>query len=109
MGGKKSRSKGQRGEREVASILNERLGLESKRNLAQYQEGGFDLIGIPDYAIEVKRCEKISVEKWWDQSKEQAEEVGLVPLLFYRKNNQEWKVVMDIKEIMDEWETGTKG
>ena len=48
MGGKKSRSKGQRGEREVASILNERLGLESKRNLAQYQEGGFDLIGIPD-------------------------------------------------------------
>ena len=97
MGGKKSRSKGQRGEREVASILNERLGLESKRNLAQYQEGGFDLIGIPNYAIEVKRCEKISVEKWWDQSKEQAEEVGLVPLLFYRKNNQEWKVVMDIK------------
>ncbi len=96
MGGRKSRSKGQRGEREVASILNKNLGLKSKRNLAQYQEGGFDLIGIPNYAIEVKRCEKINIEKWWSQTKEQAEEVSLTPLLFYRKNNDEWKVLMDI-------------
>mgnify|MGYP003651472821 CR=1 FL=1 len=96
MGGRKSRSKGQRGEREVAKILNEKLSIESKRNLAQYQEGGFDLVGIPDYAIEVKRCEKISIEKWWDQCKEQAEDSNLIPLLFYRKSNNKWKVVMDI-------------
>ena len=61
--GKASRQKGQRGEREVCQILAEHLGGEFKRNLMQTQEGGFDILGLDEYAIEVKFQEKLQIEK----------------------------------------------
>jgi len=40
-----SRNKGAAGEREVAKIIENLLGLECKRNLDQWRSGGFDLEG----------------------------------------------------------------
>lgn len=92
---KASRNKGQRGEREVCKLLAEKLGGEFKRNLMQTAEGGYDVIGLEGCALEVKRCETLSINSWWDQAKEQAE-VNTWPVLFYRKSRQPWSVVIEI-------------
>lgn len=100
-----SRSKGQRGEREVRDILqkvvdevaSEKKMLfapEVKRNLMQSMEGGHDLVGIPGVAVEVKFCENPQVDKWWEQTLKQASRDGGQPVLIYRKTRNPWQVVM---------------
>ena len=87
-----SRQKGQRGEREICKLLAEKLGGEYKRNLMQTQEGGYDILGLHGYAIEVKFQEKFQIEKWWKQTVEQAEDK--IPVLFFRKSHECWRVVV---------------
>jgi hypothetical protein len=77
-----SRAKGQRAERDVANRLNVvvervclRLGVDFqklKRNLAQTQQGGFDLEGVDWIAIEVKHQAKPLMNSWWEQTLRQA-------------------------------------
>jgi hypothetical protein len=97
-----SRSKGQRGEREVRDILQkvmDEVGREMdlpfvpevKRNLMQSMEGGHDLVGIPGLAVEVKFCETLQQEKWWDQAVVQGSRAGADPVLLYRKRNVKWR------------------
>jgi len=88
-----SRQKGQRGEREICKLLAEKLGGEYKRNLMQTQEGGYDVLGLDGYAIEVKFQEKLQVEKWWKQTVEQAS-VERLPVLFFRRSREPWRVVV---------------
>ena len=100
-----SRSKGQRGEREVRDLLQKvmddagrQLNLlfvpEVKRNLMQSMQGGHDLVNIPGLAVEVKFQENLQVDKWWEQCLRQAGTVGNQPVLIYRKKNAKWKVRM---------------
>ena len=75
-------SKGKRGEREACDELQptidavaKALGMEApriRRNLQQSGDGGEDLIGLPWYAIEVKRCETLNLAAWWRQCVTQA-------------------------------------
>ena len=75
-------SKGKRGEREVCDELQpvvdsvaKELGMAApriRRNLAQSGDGGEDIVGLPWYAIEVKRCETLALDKWWRQCVTQA-------------------------------------
>ena len=87
-----SRQKGQRGEREICNLLAERLGGEFKRNLMQTAEGGYDVLGLDDYAIEVKFQERLCLEKWWKQTVEQAN--GKKPVLIFRKRREERRVAI---------------
>ena len=100
---KTSRQKGQRGEREVCKLLAEILGGEYKRNLMQTQEGGYDVLGLDGFAIEVKYQEKLQIEKWWKQTVEQAEKPnrlqGEIPVLFFRRSREKWRVVVPYKEF----------
>ena len=100
-----SRSKGQRGEREVRDILQkvmDEVGKEMelpfvpeiKRNLMQSMIGGFDLVDIPGLAVEVKFQENQQVDKWWEQTTEQALKYGGIPVLIHRKKNARWRVRM---------------
>lgn len=106
--GKSSRERGQRGEREVLKIfvaamqeveghLLWQLGHyaavsdDIKRNTMQSDRGGFDLHGIPLLAPEVKYVESKSVGSWWKQCCSQAKQ-DQFPCLFYRSNNETWKV-----------------
>lgn len=100
-----SRSKGQRGEREVRDILQKVMdevafekkmlySPEVKRNLMQTMEGGHDLVGIPGLAVEVKFCENPQVDRWWEQTLEQSHRIGCLPVLIYRKTRSKWQVVM---------------
>lgn len=75
-------SKGKRGEREVCDELQptvdsvaKALGMSAprvRRNLQQSGDGGEDILGLPWYAIEVKRCETLALDRWWQQCVTQA-------------------------------------
>ena len=68
-----SRQKGAAGEREVAKILQQvvngvalQCGYVSptiRRNTEQSQIGGEDLTGLPWYSFEIKRCERVELDK----------------------------------------------
>ena len=77
-----SRQKGANGEREVAKILQQvvnevallcgYVAPEIRRNTEQSQIGGEDLTGLPWYSFEIKRCERVELDKWWQQTVTQA-------------------------------------
>lgn len=101
----RSRNKGKVGEREVCVMLRAtvarahvELGLppvvDIKRNLMQCAEGGYDIEGLPWLAIEVKRQERLEVERWWQQAVAQAERADRLPVLIYRQSRKKWRVVM---------------
>lgn len=100
MSGAKSRSKGQRGEREIVNLLKasmEDANLDASigRNLQQWAEGGCDIKGIDWLAIEVKFQETENVGVWWAQACQQASKMpgNPMPVLFYRRSRQPWRVV----------------
>ena len=95
---KASRQKGQRGEREICHLLAEKLGGEYKRNLSQTQDGGYDVLGLEGFAIEVKFQETLSIERWWKQTVEQAGK-DRVPVLFFRKSRENWRVAIPFQGV----------
>ncbi len=77
-----ARQKGANGEREVAKILQQvvnevalscgYVAPQIRRNTEQSQIGGEDLTGLPWYSFEIKRCERVELDKWWQQTVTQA-------------------------------------
>jgi len=95
-----SRKKGQVGEREVAQILRDELGLEIRRNWAeQSHHGGVDLVGIPGWALEVKRARVARLNDWWIQTTVQAAQAKARPALIYRLDRQDWKVMVSLYDV----------
>lgn len=90
MSGRRSRNKGAAAEREVLRLLGDELGRVLARNLMQSRDGGADCLQVAGWAIEVKRCERLSRPKWWAQAKAQAAERGAQPLLLYRRSREPW-------------------
>lgn len=112
MAGLMSRNKGKQGEREIAMLLRaimtracmdegmcreeaEACGHAIKRNGCQSDGGGYDLVGCPGMAVEVKRQESLKVEQWWEQAVRQAGE-GESPVLLWRQNRGKWRCMMYI-------------
>lgn len=109
-----SRSKGIRGELEVATLIHEHTGVQLVRNLTQTQQGGQDLLvaqndnspvaaQIARYAIEVKRHARAPaalVAGWWGQCVSQATAVGRTPALAYRQNRGEWRFLVPMSALM---------
>jgi hypothetical protein len=85
------RRKGAAAEREVLRLLGEQLGQLLTRNLQQSREGGADCICVKGWAIEVKRQEALSRPKWWRQAVEQADRLGVQPMLVYRRSKEPWR------------------
>jgi len=103
-----ARTKGQSGEREVVKMLNDVLVSYYQENNIEYNDqmlvqrnqnqsaiGGCDLVNTFHFAIEVKRCEKLEIEKWWKQTCKQAYALNKIPVLIYRQSRKGWRVVMD--------------
>jgi hypothetical protein len=103
MGGKSSRDKGARGEREFAELLSNELGQVVKRKLGQARDGGDD-ISVGRYRIEVKRREKLAIEAWCKQVEAActtAADIGedgkvqeQVPVVVFRRNGEPWRAVV---------------
>jgi Holliday junction resolvase len=88
--GKSERSKGARGEREVAAVLREH-GFEAERNRVG-TEGDDVTCSIPGISLEVKRAETLKIPMWTRQAEEQAG--SREPVLVYRSNSQPWRAVV---------------
>jgi hypothetical protein len=93
--GMKSRTKGKVGEREIAAIVRDLTGWEVKRKVRQL-DGESDLEGVPGWCVEVKRhatATRGEIEGWWNQAAEQAKTEKASPVLFYRKDRDEWRAI----------------
>jgi len=102
-----SRVKGASGERQVAKILQEKLGLDVKRELRQTQNAGFgDLVCEPciGFNIEVKTYAKGTgcKESWWEQSSRAAARSGLIPVVIYKYDRRPWRVEMPLSCVVSD-------
>lgn len=95
-----SRQKGAAGERELANVL-KGYGYDTRRG-QQYSgiNGDADVVGIPGLHIECKRVEKLNLDAALEQSKRDARE-GEMPVVIHRKNRQEWKVTLSLKDFIE--------
>ena len=110
-----SRVKGAVGERELANILKE-YGYQTRRG-QQFSgaNGDADVVGLPGIHIEVKRVEKLNIDKALEQSVRDAYADGLrqgcevLPAVFHRSNDDRkkdstkgvWKVTMRLDDWME--------
>jgi Holliday junction resolvase len=97
-----SREKGKRGEREFAKVLNDSFGLTAKRGV-QYQGSAMSPDVVGSWAgthPEVKRVEDLDLDKAVEQA---VRDAGLekVPYVAHRKNGQEWKITVRLKELKE--------
>ena len=93
--GASERRKGADGEREFFQQLNDWLGHNFvRRNLEQSRSGGSDSIGSGPFSIEVKRQEAPRIGQWWRQTEMQAGKLGKIPVLAFRQNRGEWRVLV---------------
>ena len=96
--GKRSRSRGQRGERELRDKIIEIFGLPTRRgtNLTGQQ----DIEGvIPGVHHEVKRVERLNIYKAMGQAMGDADE-HLIPVVFHRKDRAPWMVTFQLDDII---------
>lgn len=92
-----SKEKGKRGELELSHILTEH-GFNTRRG-QQYcgANGDADVVGLPGFHLEVKRVEKLNVEKAMEQSIRDAKDEE-IPVVVHRKNRKPWLVTMRLEE-----------
>jgi hypothetical protein len=93
--GMKSRNKGKTGEREIAAIVSDLTGWTVRRKVRQL-DGESDLEGVPGWCVEVKRhatATRSEIAEWWAQARDQARAEKSIPVLFFRKDRDEWRAV----------------
>lgn len=96
--GKKSQSKGRRAELELSRLLQEHgYDVRPGEPLNYGQEP--DLVGLPGVHIECKRAETLRLSEWMAQARRDADRFrdGL-PAIFHRRNQEPWRVTMDLTD-----------
>ena len=106
MGKINSRAKGKAGERELIGELKDLLPPEMTseltRNLDQTRDGGHDILGLGDWALEVKRYAEVKpadLERFWEQAVTQARNDNKRPALAYRQDRRPWRFVLRISDV----------
>ncbi len=94
---KSQRTKGAAGERELAGILADALGIEVRRKLGQARDSGND-IDLPGFSVECKRRARIAGLYDW---LEQADGGNGAPVVMARGDGKVWLAVMRL----DDWLT----
>ncbi len=101
-----SREKGKRGEREWASYCRFE-GYDCRRGQQYSGIEGEDVVGLPGIHQEVKRVEKLNLEKALAQAIRESN--GKIPIVAHRRNNEPWRVTMTAEDwfkLYREWEAG---
>lgn len=103
-----SRTKGKMGEIELAQLLRNQGHLEARRG-QQYcgLDGNADVIGVKGIHIECKRQEKVFDEMWMKQAEDDARK-GEIPVVIYRRNREQWKVLIRQNLFDIIWQTLTE-
>lgn len=99
------RQKGAAAEREIAKLLFDELGMTFKRDLEQYRAADHGDLTCDEpfpFVIEVKRYKTGCAPQpaWWDQACAAAKSAGLLPMLVYKYNHQQWKWRMPAEAVM---------
>lgn len=96
-----SRQKGARGERELAAVLGDLLGVKLRRG-QQYcgLAGNADVVGLPGVSIECKRVESLNVSKAMQQAIRDAKGDD-IPMVAHRKNNEDWLATVQLADLVD--------
>lgn len=104
-----SRQKGAAAERQLINELTEWLGPwvkeTAKRNLEQWRNGGHDIVGLGDWAVEVKRYKSMTesqLRKFWQQAVDQAKAVHKIPVLAYRLDHKDWRVRIPMAHLRED-------
>lgn len=98
--GRGSRNKGAAGEREAARIITAELPeYPCERGARNGVRGADDAIGLPGIHLEVKRQERIEIEKWSQQSEGDAKD-GDIPAVIWRRSHQPWRVSMPLLDFL---------
>lgn len=99
MGGRMSRNKGCRGEREAAAEISKLFGVEARRG-RQYcgSPDSPDIkTAIPNVQFEVKRTETLSIYKAMEQCIEDAGKD--IPVVLHRRNNKKWLAIIQLDDL----------
>ena len=97
MGGRHSRSKGQRGEREIVGIMG-KYGMELHRGWqTRAGQTECDVEGSP-WWIEVKRGKRCNPRAAYRQAK--ADTDGRLPVVFWRDDREAWMVTLSLEDFM---------
>lgn len=94
------RNKGKTGEREAAELVRLHTGWDVRRRVRQH-EGDSDLVGVPGWSVEIKRCRTAlpgEVTSWWAQAVAQGD--GALPVLLYRADRAEWRAVWPLAVLL---------
>ena len=89
-----SKTKGAKGERELASKLRE-YGYNCRRGQQYNGLEGEDVVGLDYIHCEVKRVQALNLDEAMEQAKRDSKDNQL-PAVFHRKNNKKWKVTMEL-------------
>ena len=98
-----SKRKGKTGELELAQIFRNNGYIEAKRG-QQYSglNGDADVVGVKGLHIECKRCQQVRDEAFLQQAERDARK-GEIPAVFFRRNNEEWKVLQRLDTFLIIW------
>lgn len=97
--GRRNRQRGQEGEREVANLLTDSLGIEIKRLLGQERDMGADIF-TPPYRWEIKRRKRIGlVYDWMDEAYASCQPDER-PVVAFRADGKKWIVAIPIDEFI---------
>ena len=99
-----SKSKGKRGELELAELLRH-AGHANARRSAQYcgnTGDALDITGVDGLHIECKRAEQVRDEVFLQQAERDARK-GDIPVVMYRRNGEKWKVNLRLELFMLIW------
>jgi hypothetical protein len=97
-----SRTKGKVGEREIAALVRDLTGWDVRRRVRQH-DGDSDLEGVPGWSVEVKRhatAPRADIRAWYAQAQRQAAADGLLPVLFYRRDRDDWRAVWPLASML---------
>jgi Holliday junction resolvase len=98
--GRRSLSKGKRGEREAAAEIRRLFGTDAirGRQFSGSPESPDIRTRIPDVHFEVKRCEALKIYAASEQATQDAS--GKVPVVLHRKNNKPWLAIVPLDQLL---------
>jgi Holliday junction resolvase len=102
--GRSNRNRGAAAERELARWIRDELGIDTSRQLKQYQQAQhFDLTPVGPFGIEAKYHARINVKDWWRQAVVSAKASSLIPVVAYKVARKGWRFVLPHTSAQGDW------
>lgn len=101
MTGRRSQSKGRRGEIELAEYLREHGVPDARPGSALNFGAEPDVVGLDGIHIECKRHERVEIARWYDQARADAARMrDGKPVVIFRQNRRPWLVTLSLDDFL---------